>query len=393
MVAIALRIYGDSHFKNGEFILSPEANYTKRVFYYTSLIRGKSNLQYICIMSEIKSGITPKWIYDIIFKKKYRYLKHMLFWLFIYSEEFLGLLNVTENLDVPFYYILLEILIDMCVVYFNIYYLLPKYFLKAKVFHYGFFTFLTTLIIAVAYPILYDFTDIELSMISYYISIIVGTSSVIMMAVAFKLIEMMYQSEHDIRELKETNLQTELAYLKTQVNPHFLFNTLNNLYIMSKKEDKNTPESILQLSDLLRYQLYDCESDYVQLSKEVDYLKNYIELEKLRRQDMDIQLEISGDIQSFKIRPLMFLPFVENAFKYSNTGGIGSAFIHIALHVDQSSLKFSCENNIGSIKGSDVGGIGLTNASRRLELAYPDRHRMDVQNDNSIFRVEISLQE
>jgi len=334
---------------------------------------------------------TPKWIYDVLFQNKYRVIKHLLFWLFVYSDEFLSIVNVTEAFDVPFYYILLEIVGDMVVVYFNIYYLLPKFFLRARVFIYGLCTLLSICLSMLFYFFLYDFTPEDFTS-DYVVTMIVGNASIIMMAVAFKLIEMMYLSQNSIQELKETNLQTELAYLKNQVNPHFLFNTLNNLFIMSKKVDKKTPDAILQLSDLLRYQLYDCESEFVTVEKEIEYLNNYIELEKLRRQDIDIQMDIIGDVGSAKIRPLILIPFVENAFKYNNTGGVGSAYINIQIEQSESQFHFTCKNNVGIIKASEVGGIGLANATRRLELAYPDKHSLSSINQDGEFFVDLRIE-
>ncbi len=337
-----------------------------------------------------RSVDTPKWIYDVLLNKKYRVIKHLLFWLFVYSDEFLSIVNITEAFDVPFYYILLEIVGDMIVVYFNIYYLLPKFFLKARVFTYGLCTLISICFLMVFYYFLYDFVSEDFTT-DYVVSTIVNNVAIIMMAVAFKLIEMMYLSQNSIQELKETNLQTELAYLKNQVNPHFLFNTLNNLFIMSKKVDKKTPDAILQLSDLLRYQLYDCESEFVTIEKEVEYLNNYIELEKLRRQDMDIQLHVVGNVASAKIRPLILIPFVENAFKYSNTGGVGSAYIHIQIDQSENQFHFICKNNVGIIKASEVGGIGLANATRRLELAYPDEHSLSTDNKEGEFIVNLRI--
>ncbi len=338
-----------------------------------------------------RSVDTPKWIYDVLLNKKYRVIKHLLFWLFIYSDEFLSIVNITESLDVPFYLVFLEIAGDMIMVYINIYYLLPRFFLNARVFTYGLFTLLSIVPIMFFNGFLYGYMIEDYYEAALVVSFIVSNASLIMMAVAFKLTETIYRSQNSIKDLKETNLQTELAYLKNQVNPHFLFNTLNNLFIMSKKVDKKTPDAILQLSDLLRYQLYDCESEFVTIEKEVEYLNNYIELEKLRRQDMDIQLHVVGNVASAKIRPLILIPFVENAFKYSNTGGVGSAYIHIQIDQSENQFHFICKNNVGIIKASEVGGIGLANATRRLELAYPGKHSLSTDNKEREFIVNLRI--
>ncbi|MDA8692743.1 histidine kinase [Saprospiraceae bacterium] len=338
-----------------------------------------------------RSVDTPKWIYEVLFRQKYRVIKHILFWLFIYSDEFLSIVNITQPLESPFYLVLLEISADMIMVYLNIYYLLPRFFLNAQVFTYGLLTLLSVLAIMFFNGFLYDFTLEDYYDPAYVVSFIVSNSSIIMMGVAFKLTGMIYRSQVSIQDLKETNLQTELAYLKNQVNPHFLFNTLNNLFIMSKKVDKKTPDAILQLSDLLRYQLYDCESDFVNIEKELEYLNNYIELEKLRRQDIDVQMNVHGNIGSAKIRPLILIPFVENAFKYNNTGGTGSAYIYIEITQSENQFHFTCKNNVGIIKASEVGGIGLANATRRLELAYPDSHSLTAESKDGEYSVDLKI--
>jgi len=228
---------------------------------------------------------------------------------------------------------------------------------------------------------------------SYIISELVTHFGLISMAVALKFVQQTFESKEKIKNLREENLKTELAYLKTQVNPHFLFNTLNNIYVMAQKQDEKVPDTVLHLSDLLRYQLYDCEGETVPLSKELEYLNNYIDLEKLRRQDIDIKFDIVGDVISKSITPLLLLPFIENAFKYSNTGGVGRAFIHIHLELKENDLIFKCENNIGSLKASEVGGIGLTNATRRLELAYPKTHDLKIDKLDNVFKVNLTLKD
>ena len=146
-----------------------------------------------------------------------------------------------------------------------------------------------------------------------------------------------YLSSKKLQALKEDKLKTELAYLKTQVNPHFLFNTLNNMYVMAKKNSDHLPDTIMQLSDLLRYQLYDTEEELVPLNNEIKYLQNYLELELLRRQHLKLEFDITGDTGNKKIRPLILLPYIENAFKYSHSG-TGSDVIKIKLHASENAI-------------------------------------------------------
>jgi LytS/YehU family sensor histidine kinase len=230
---------------------------------------------------------------------------------------------------------------------------------------------------------IYDFYN-------YLLGNLWSNAGIVAMAVAFKLFQISYSTSIKLQDLKQDQLNTELAYLKTQVNPHFLFNTLNNMYVMSKKKSERLPDTIMQLSDLLRYQLYDTEADTVPLNNEITYLKNYLKLEQLRREHLKLVFDISGHTGTQKIRPLILLPYIENAFKYSNSG-TGSDYIKIQLHAEEKKIKFSVENSKGTLHRRAVGGIGMTNARRRLELGYPNKHSLDIQETDKTFIVALTL--
>ena len=348
----------------------------------------------------------PKWLHDGLFNNRYRVVKHILFWAFIYAEELLGFLGIIETIgDVSPWQDILTITADVVMVYINIYILLPRFFLKGKVLLYCLYTAISIIIVVlIGYLIWYDpfflfidstlYEDDPLSMDDFY-SFFVGNlwpnAGIVGMAVAFKLFQESYRTSRKMQDLREDQLNTELAYLKTQVNPHFLFNTLNNMYVMAKKKHDNLPDTIMQLSDLLRYQLYETDEDTVLLDKEIIYLKNYLELELLRRQHLKLDFDITGTTSNKKIRPLILLPYIENAFKYSNSG-TGSDYIHIILKATESEIHFSIENNKGSLHRRDVGGIGLANAQRRLELAYPQKHTLAIEETDSSYVVKITIQ-
>ncbi len=351
----------------------------------------------------------PKRLQEFLFGKRFRVFRHLLFWLFIYADEVLGVLGLTENLETPGIMWILNISADMFMVYLNLYVLIPRLFLKGRISLYFLWTVLSVLAVILSnYWTEYGsaFEGTGLVPADYYdfesynfvppdiFTYIVGSSwtnaGIVALAVAFKLFQESFSSNVKIQNLREDKLKTELAYLKTQVNPHFLFNTLNNMYVMARKKNDNLPDTIMQLSDLLRYQLYDTEEDLVPLDKEITYLKNYLELEQLRRQHLTLEFEISGNTGSQKIRPLILLPYIENAFKYSNSGS-GSDFIKISLNAKPTSIEFSVENNKGTLHRRDVGGIGMENASRRLELAYPDKHVLDISETDEAFLVSLKL--
>jgi hypothetical protein len=193
------------------------------------------------------------------------------------------------------------------------------------------------------------------------------------------------------KEMEKQKLMSELSFLKSQVNPHFLFNSLNGIYALAIKKSDKTPDAILQLSDLMRHMLYESEKEWVDLSKEVDYLKNYIALQKLRlANNAVIDFEVKGDIEGKQIEPMLFIPFIENAFKH----GVDSegADIHIQLEVKFKRLYFSMQNRISTAHQKDeVSGIGLANVKKRLDLHYGSNYKLDYEEKKGIFSVNLQL--
>ena len=201
------------------------------------------------------------------------------------------------------------------------------------------------------------------------------------------------------RQLLETDkqrVQAELKALKAQVNPHFFFNTLNNIYSMSLDKDERLPGAILKLSELMRYFLYESREDLVPLSKEIQVLNDYIDLQKIRSNEkLEITTEMEKEPGHQKIAPLLLIAFVENAFKHGAKGSTGKAFINIKLTTAQNTVNFRVENNKGVIDepgNEDHGGLGLDNVKRRLDLIYPQRHKLLVEDNEEIFLVQLQLQ-
>jgi len=195
-------------------------------------------------------------------------------------------------------------------------------------------------------------------------------------------------------ELENRNLKNELELLKSQINPHFLFNTLNNIDALIHKSPDDASRSLLSLSDMLRYMIYETNTEFVPIEKEIEYLEHYIKLQRLRLREPDfIKLSLSKECQNIKIAPVLFLPFVENAFKYaSNEGNL--PVININLNCDNSLLVFICTNYYNSNNSEKIqsGGVGLENVRRRLELIYPKKHKFSIVDENSVFKVELKLE-
>lgn len=195
-------------------------------------------------------------------------------------------------------------------------------------------------------------------------------------------------------ELINQRQSSELALLRSQVNPHFLFNTLNNIYSLVYKKSDEAPAAVMKLSRIMRYMLYDSNSDYVQLEKEVDYLRSFIELQELRINQKDyVEFRIDGDTENRQIAPMLLIPFVENAFKHGGKNHSPGIIIH--LYAETGQIRFEVENykkrNLLA-QNDEIGGIGLQNIKRRLELLYHDKHNLLIRDDNNMFKVKLIIQ-
>lgn len=184
----------------------------------------------------------------------------------------------------------------------------------------------------------------------------------------------------------------ELNLLKSQISPHFLFNVLNSLYALSLSKSDKTPDVILQLSDILRYSLYEAQEREVPVTEEVAIIETYIAIEKIRIPDTtDISFRHSG-IADAKMAPMLLLPLIENAFKHGVDSTIDHSYIHASLHKEENQLIFTCENTFKVAKTSKVGGIGIQNIRKRLELLYPSRHQLNIKQQEGIHQVTLLIE-
>ncbi|WP_417799759.1 sensor histidine kinase [Tenacibaculum sp.] len=194
-----------------------------------------------------------------------------------------------------------------------------------------------------------------------------------------------------VQELKKEKSKTELSLLKTQINPHFFFNTLNNLYALTVKNSPQAPEVILKLSDMMRYTIYDGEKETVKVSEEIEYLNNYIELHKIRyKKSVEITFNHHIDV-SLNIPPLLYIILLENAFKHGIETLAENAFIHINLYEDVHFICFDIENNFDSSELNNSKGIGLQNLKRRLSLLYKQQHELSISSTNNIYKTQLKI--
>ncbi|WP_405414666.1 sensor histidine kinase [Maribacter sp. Asnod1-A12] len=203
------------------------------------------------------------------------------------------------------------------------------------------------------------------------------------------------RKEEEIIINKNEALQTELKLLKSQINPHFLFNALNNIYALSAIDAGRTQKSISYLSDMLRYVLYECEQEIVPLYKEIDYIENYIKLFSLKSsKTYPINTSFSIEDQNVAIVPMLLIPFLENALKHSNIEKINGTFINLKISSTSDNVNFELENSKPDFKvvTDDVGGIGIDNVKKRLAILYPNRHELSINETSKAFKVNLKLQ-
>ncbi|MGM0532282.1 MAG: sensor histidine kinase [Bacteroidota bacterium] len=340
-----------------------------------------------------------------------RPVQHVTYWVLFVS--FFGFIWGTYDMDFrkTFAVELINLPIKMFLVYFTIYFLFPKFLYRKK-----YLTFVLLLIITLLLSAIFQrFTD-NYFVLEYFskqwtrfpildpIQILINMIYllvVLAIPAAIKLGSYIADLKQKEQEIEKEKLKAELQFLKSQVHPHFLFNTLNSLYSLVLKKSDKSENIILKLSELLRYMLYETNANSVELNKEIASIKSYVELEKMRHgEKVDLSLNIWGDTGNQRIAPMLLLPFIENSFKHSTKSFDGKAWITIELGVNGHELTLKVENSITKDENEHEiihhsGGIGMKNARRRLSLLYPDNHKLDVSADRDSYMIilKISLTE
>ena len=326
-------------------------------------------------------------------------LYHLIFWVFLIlllafvdsnGMDFKQKL-LLETVNISFYAL---------IVYINYFYIFPGY-LKSKHFikHILWLLFASLIIAPIKSLVLYLTTtnpNIQGFFLDNQYFIFLSTLFVGFSASIYFVMTDWLKTQREKQELAKETLQSELKFLKSQINPHFLFNRLNSLYALTLKKSDEAPEIVLKLSEMMRYMLYDCNEKQVPLEKEVSYIRNYLGLEKLRHgKKMDINLEVMGEVKDQQIAPLLFIPFIENCFKHGISNRIEDGFVNIVLDIKDHELSIKVENSkcpsMPNITGKRSGGIGLINVKRRLDLLYPNQYKLDVETSPTVYKVNLTL--
>jgi len=343
-------------------------------------------------------GTTQKYISQILI--------HLLLWALFY-----GLLLypfVLQNRPIP-PDLPLRLVFATFLYYINYYYLVPKILLQKKTINYVIIAFGLIVAFGLMVNIFSDvfpfsnasggnpnLSDTRLKTENHQLRILfmsVITFGIPLVVSALLRIFIEWKNNEDLRKIVETEkVNSELQFLKTQLNPHFLFNSLNAIYSLSVKKSPDTPESIINLSELMRYMLYEADQDLVPISKEIEYIKNYVQLQRLRLSDSEnVSLNISGEDRGKTIHPLLFISFIENAFKYG-TDFKGKTTVKINLTIHENTIYFSVINKIGAFKKeAKSSGVGLQNIKNRLNLLYPNSHELAVENNGENYVVKLTI--
>lgn len=329
---------------------------------------------------------------------------HLLFWfcIFLFSVVYLGYVENDWLKNAYAFFIRLPFLLLLA--YFNLYYLIPKYYYPDQKVSYVLLvvsavlltnflnlTVLNLLLQINSCPVSYEgpsqFTMTNYLMKLFFPFAIVGITS------GLKLSKHYQQQKQRIEAIEREKLATELSLLRSQIQPHFFFNTLNNIYALTLKKSDEAPEVVLKLSELMSYVLYEAQSEEAQLSKEVEHMRHYIALESLRfGKQLNVDFSINGTIGAQHIPPLLLLPFVENAFKHGTKQVLGNVEITIKLTILPQSLSLIVENPLPDSTGTQrAGGLGLKNVKRRLDLLYGEGYELFISDSNSRYTVALQI--
>ena len=333
-----------------------------------------------------------------------RILQHLAFWVLSFFVFLYIFKTGVKPEKVDYVYTLLFQLTLIPAVYINIELLLPKLGNRKRILFY----LLSLAVIIIFFSwINYNFFD-EWSakvfpnyfFISYFTfrEIILFFSVYIIITTLLKLSKSWFLVsglQKELLEKEKQKTEVELKALKAQINPHFFFNTLNSIYSMALDKDERLPGTVLQLSDLMRYFLYESKDNFVPLEKELVVADNYIALQKIRAgKQLSIEISKKGEVNSQKIAPLLLITFLENAFKHGAKGSSGNTFIKLDIKIEKNKLNFTVENSKGLIDEVNTGdhnGLGLENVKRQLELLYPGKHLLNIKDEQDRFVVALQL--
>lgn len=329
---------------------------------------------------------------------------HLVFWLSYVA--FYGTLwgSYDGEWEESFVGELIYLPVKVAITYYSIYVLLPKFVLKGKWVTFILLLLLSALAAGIAqrlisyyivYPLYYpQYLDSDPIVMFKVFKGIVGIYPVVFLAAAIKVLKFWYVNQQDRQILTNEKLESELKLLRTQIHPHFLFNTLNNLYALTLKKSDQAPAMVLKLSELISYMLYDCNAPKVLLNDELKFVENYIEIEKMRHGDqLTIKSIIEGETSKVYLAPMMILPFLENSFKHGVNEELNQSWVSLNLKVLDEQLTLDIKNSKSDTQqlSNQSEGIGLKNVKRRLDLLYKEQYTLEIIDQPKTFEIKLVI--
>ncbi|UUC43921.1 sensor histidine kinase [Flavobacterium cerinum] len=328
-------------------------------------------------------------------------MRHLLF--FVFFLIYFIPVNQGITSTVIFYGKILDFVYVMAASYFTIYFLVPKYLLKGRIAAFITGISLTALIIfilitTVEYLLYFHFEPnldtiypiVPSKLLIRFLYFSLTFMVLISIPIFIKILGYWLKNLEQLNQLQQVNFENELAILKNQLSPHFLFNTLNNINILTESNPGLASKLILNLSELLRYQIYSGTGDRVSLKSDIAFIKNFLFVESLRKDNFKYNIEITGEQKDVFLPPLLFIPFIENSVKHIDQE---NPFVTVHFHLEKNILLFSCRNSIGIT--SDVvtehNGLGLVNIKKRLQLLFPEKNQLIIENQNTEFFVSLTI--
>lgn len=360
----------------------------------------------------------------IDFVKKYQILRLLSNCLFLYifiQMAYHNLLNGSDGQrDFNEPYLLQQIMITIlfyAIVYFTLFYFSYQFLFKKKTTHFYVFTILSMLSGGIILTFYHQYLcgqfaptrqfilvpidlNVDIQVNSFLVDLleIYQKMGFLYIMLALSFFARNFFIERRTKEiLIQQQTESELAQLKSQINPHFLFNVLNSIYSLAIKQSDKTPDIVMRLSDLLRYMLYEAKAESIPLKKEIQLITDYLEIEKIRLSpNQRIEMQTQGDFEHYKIAPLLFLPLAENAVKFGLDSMAGDGYVNIHISCKKNLCTFVCENTFKESNQPDSiesnGGIGIKNVSTRLALLYPNKHQLEIKKEKNLFIVKLEIQ-
>lgn len=340
-----------------------------------------------------KESINTDGMLRFVISAKYRLLRHLALILFSVLVLFYSQPEYSEPFES--YNRILIFLLVMLLSYSNMYFFVPRFLFKNRYLVYVlfvlafilFWTFIHSVTSDLFEPYLLPHQENSIGVLqfSFIVIVIISASS------AIKLFQQWMGDKQLIDDLEKSKISTELEQLKNQINPHFLFNMLNNANVLTQKDPEKASQVLLRLSDLLRYQLYDSTREKVLLTSDIHFLEDFLNLEKIRRDNFSFLISKEGGLSGVQIPPLLFISFVENAVKHNNDSA-KSSYVNLFFDAKDDELIFRCVNSKPLQKAvSQSGGLGLSNIKRRLELLFPQNHSLKITDNEETFTVYLSI--